>query len=108
MPDKTVGLLEWLMPGALGSFIAAAFFRERGLLEMALSVVCGTACAYYLGPYAAELLELSSNGKSALGFVTGLTGMFLVGGLINIAKEFQRDPWGVWTRIRGRGGPSSS
>lgn len=104
--DKNIGLLEWLMSGALGSFIAAAFFREKGPIEMALAVACGMTCAYFIGPYAAEVLNLSSAGQSALGFVTGLTGMFLVGGLINAARVFQRDPWSLWDRLRGRGGPT--
>lgn len=107
MADREIGLLEWLWSGALGSFIAAAFWREKGWIEMGLCVACGTTCAYFIGPYVAELLSMSSNGKAALGFVTGLTGMFLVGGFINAAREFQRNPWGIWDRLRGRGGPTN-
>lgn len=108
MPDRTsISVLEWLAAGGLGSFIAAAFSRDQGPWEMGLSVLCGTACAYYLGPYVSEVAGLAGNGQSALGFVTGLTGMFVVRGLMNAAREFQRDPWAVWNRLRGRGGPSS-
>lgn len=93
----------WAVPGIVGAVIGAALRREDGVITMLLSVICGIACAAYVAPWVSDFFTMGESGLAFAGFGFGVTGMYVISGLMRVGSDLSKDPAGTLDKLR-RGG----
>jgi hypothetical protein len=98
------------LPPAFGAMIGLRWAKEQSAKQKVLSFFSGFGLAVYFGPALAELLSLGPKATIAVGILTAIVGMDVIGGLMAASAAFRTDPvgsfkswWGAWWN-RGNGG----
>jgi len=109
MPDRLHGIASEVapyLPPAFGAFIGLRWAKDQTPLQKITGFVGGFGLALYVGPAIAEFFNLGPKGTIAVGVLTAVIGMDILGGLMAAAKAFSINPLesfkGWWTTIRGQ------
>lgn len=105
--EKGVGgiSLLTLLFGFIGACLGISYMPPMSRKEQLFALLAGLACSA-LGP---ALLgwwltrELPVPVASAIGFILGILGMFIVPGVIVFGQSFKKNPFFVIDWLRGRG-----
>jgi hypothetical protein len=90
--------------GAAGALVGLRFVPGATWIERFINVFSGAACATYVGPAAAELLQLTSHGAiMGLGFGLGAFGVTLADVLVQTLRELPlaQIVTGLFSRSKG-------
>ena len=93
---------EWLgeitpyLPPAFGALIGLRWAKDQTPKQKAFSFVTGFGLAVYFAPAIAELFSLGPKATVAVGILTAIVGMDVVGGLIAVTSQFRTDPTGTF------------
>lgn len=95
------------LPPAFGALVGLRYAADQTPTQKVTSFGAGFGLAVYFGPAIAELLSLGPKASVAVGILTAVIGMNVIGGLMVAAAQFRADPvesfksW--WRAIRGGG-----
>jgi len=80
--------------GAAGAFTAMLFPSENVSRSQKIAyVIIGMMTAGFFSPVLIYYFNIENrNIENAIVFATGLSGMYLAGGLLKVGKEFKEDP----------------
>jgi hypothetical protein len=92
--------------GLLGAVAGLKFSPGDTLVERLLNIASGAACAVYLAPFLAEVLDMTTPAKqSGLAFLLGMFGMNIVAALMQGIKDLRVGE--ILSGWFSRGGPKS-
>lgn len=107
--EKGVGgiSLLTLIFGFIGACLGISYMPPMSRKEQLFALLAGLSCSALapalLGWWLARDVPVPV--ASAIGFVFGILGMFLVPGVIIFGQSFRSNPFFVIDWLRGRGGP---
>jgi len=81
-----------LIAGFVGGILAVAHQKGITFFEALVQVASGLASAYYGILLVQNFIELKISAAAGFGFVFGLTGMYLIGGILTLSKKFLENP----------------
>lgn len=85
-------LAATLIAGFIGGILAVAHQKGITFLEALVQLASGLAAAYYGILLVQNFIELKISAAAGFGFFFGLTGMYLIGGILRLAKKFFENP----------------
>lgn len=101
-----LNVLAPYLPPAFGAMIGLRWATEQTPFQRVVSFVSGFGLGVWFGPAISEALDLlESHPKAtvAIGILTAIVGMDVIGGLIVAVVAFRKDPigtvkswWSVW------------
>lgn len=80
------------LPPAFGAFIGLRWAQNQTPLQKVTGFIGGFGMAVYFGPAIAEFFSLGPKGTIAVGVLTAVVGMDILGGLMAAAKAFGNNP----------------
>lgn len=80
------------LPPAFGAFIGLRWAKDQTPVQKVTGFVGGFGLAVYMGPAIAEFFALGPKGTIAVGVLTAVIGMDVLGGLMAAAKAFGSNP----------------
>ncbi len=103
-----LGDLAPYLPYGIGAAIGLRWAKDQTPKQKVVSFFLSFWLAVYLAPAIAELMGLGPKGAVAVGILTAVVGMDVLGGLVAAGKAFQNAPLdsfkGWWSAWWGRGG----
>jgi len=101
------GVADYL-PAAFGAMLGLSYAKSQTPRQKVVSFISAFGLAVYLGTAIAELLNLGPKATIAVGVLTAVVGMDVIGGLLALAAAFRSDPigtfkawWGAWWQRGG-------
>jgi hypothetical protein len=91
-------LAPYLPPALVGSFIGLRYTTNQTPKQRVLSFVAGACLAVFVAPALAEHFALGPRVTMAVGLLTAIVGMDIIGGLLAVGTQFKADPTGT---VRG-------
>lgn len=88
MTDGMTGLFV----GIGSALIGAHFAQPKNFKESIMYLITGFCCSIFLGGWAIEFWELKPKGASAVSFLIGISGVYIVRGVIVFASNFSKNP----------------
>lgn len=80
------------LPPAFGAFIGLRWAQNQTPTQKVTGFAGGFGLALYMGPAIAEFFNLGPKGTIAVGVLTAVVGMDILGGLMAAAKAFGANP----------------
>lgn len=91
------------LPPAFGAFIGLRWAQNQTPVQKVTGFAGGFGLAVYFGPAIAEFFTLGPKATIAVGVLTAVIGMDILGGLMAAAKAFGTNPlesfkgwWSAW------------
>lgn len=101
--EASIGLkLAWLIAGFFGAVISLSFVRELTKEQAVISVLTGVVTTYYATPAIVYYCSIPKSPEALshmVAFLTGLTAMNVIPGVLKLSEYFKRDPFGFVRRI---------
>ncbi|MDP3327224.1 hypothetical protein [Parvibaculum sp.] len=104
MPEPTIQEVigvRWatLLAGFMGAVVSLSFVKELTRMQMVGAVAIGTVTAGYLTPAVLAYFHLPSEVQNGAAFLTGLTAMNLIPGILALSAYFRKNPTSAVTGI---------
>lgn len=115
--ESAAGAAIWakwghVFAGALGIAVTLAWAQTMSTRQMVLATSSGLATSLWGTPIAVAVartylpatigLDVMDGLTGLIGFVGGMVGIFLAGGVMRMAESFSKDPWAIFDRLRGK------
>jgi len=88
--------LKVFMAGGIGAILSLAFMPEIGWKKTIMIVLGGAFAAVYLTPWtlaaAGKFITVSASMENGAAFITGVLGMFFIGGIVKLGQAFRDNP----------------
>lgn len=109
MPDRLREIVTEIapyLPPAFGAFVGLRWAKDQTPVQKVTGFAGGFGLALYMGPAIAEFFGLGPKGTIAVGVLTAVVGMDILGGLMAAAKSFGNNPLesfkGWWSAWKGK------
>ena len=84
------------LPPAFGALVGLRWAKDQTPAQKVASFAMGFGLAVYFGPAIAELFSLGPKATVAVGILTAIVGMDVIGGLMAAAAAFRANPLGAF------------